>query len=95
MKAFYVYIMSSRSRNLYTGMTNNLYRRVDEHKRGLLNGFTRKYKTHRLVYYETHYEARNAIEREKQIKKWGREKKIALIMGANATWQDLAEDWYR
>jgi len=90
---YYVYIMASRSLNLYTGITNNLYRRALEHKRGEIEGFTKRYRIERLVYYETFRYVGNAIAREKQIKAWTRAKRIALIKSANPTWQDLAEDW--
>jgi putative endonuclease len=91
-RTYYVYIMASRSRNLYTGMTNALERRVYEHKRGLIPGFTRKYHIGRLVYYEAFQDVRAAIAREKQIKAWTRAKRIALIESQNPTWHDLAED---
>jgi len=84
--------MSSRSRNLYTGMTNALERRVYEHKRGLIPGFTRKYRLERLVYYEAFRDVRAAIAREKQVKAWTRAKRIALIESQNPTWHDLSED---
>ena len=69
---YYVYILSSRSRNLYTGVTNNLARRVSEHRQGLIPGFTHRYRIHRLVYFEPFVDVRAAISREKQIKKWRR-----------------------
>ncbi len=94
IRRFYVYILSSRSRTLYTGVTSNLYLRVFQHKNGLVEGFTNRYRIHRLVYYETHYNARTAIDREKEIKKWRREKKISLIEAGNATWEDLAAEWH-
>lgn len=89
---YHVYIMCSRSRNLYTGMTNDLERRVYEHKRGLVPGFTGKYRIDRLVYLEPFKDVRDAIAREKQIKAWTRAKRIALIEAMNPTWADLAED---
>jgi putative endonuclease len=91
---YFVYIMSSRSRNLYTGVTNNLFRRTAEHKIGSVSGFTSKYKVHRLVYYESFADIRSAIAREKQVKSWSRAKKLALIMQVNGTWKDLANDWF-
>ncbi|OFV94937.1 MAG: endonuclease [Acidobacteria bacterium RIFCSPLOWO2_12_FULL_54_10] len=91
---YYVYILSSRSRNLYTGVTNNLTRRVAEHRQGLIPGFTSRYRIHRLVYYEPYRSIRSAIEREKQIKGWLRAKKVALIEKHNPTWDDLAADWF-
>lgn len=92
-RSYYVYIMASRSLNLYTGVTGNLYRRVMEHKHGALEGFTKRYNINRLVYYETFKYIGNAIAREKQIKAWTRAKRLALIKSVNPTWQDLAEGW--
>jgi putative endonuclease len=91
---FAVYIMASKSRQLYTGMTNDLHNRVFQHKNDLLDGFTKQYKIHRLVYFENYSQVINAINREKEIKGWRREKKIALIKTMNPTWDDLAEHWY-
>ncbi len=91
-RRYYVYIMASRSRNLYVGVTNNLRRRVLEHKQGLAEAFTRKYRIHRLVYFESFDDVRSAISREKQIKAWRREKRVAVINGSNPTWEDLAAD---
>src|SRR5580700_4314433 len=76
---YFVYIMTNRSKSLYTGVTNNLMRRVREHKTGIASGFTAKYKLDRLVYFERFDDIHNAIEREKRIKSWLRIKKIALI----------------
>ena len=76
------------------GMTNNLFRRVYEHKMGLNHGFTKKYRVHRLVYFEETNDVWAAIAREKQIKKWRRSKKKDLIRSFNPKWQDLAENWY-
>jgi putative endonuclease len=94
MKQYWVYIMGSLSGTLYTGMTNNLERRVYEHKHKLAEGFTSKYDVNRLVYYEDYGDAYAAIEREKQIKGWTRKKKLALIESMNPRWEDLNEDWY-
>ena len=94
MKTYYVYIMASASRTLYTGVTNNLERRVLEHRRKLLQGFTARYNINRLVHFEIFGEILDAIAREKQIKSWGRMKKIALIGSANRDWKDLSADWY-
>lgn len=94
MKTFYVYILTNRFRTLYTGVTNNLERRVLEHQRKLLPGFTRDYNISRLVYYEASADVRSEIRREKQIKGWLRAKKVALIVSANPAWKDLSEDWY-
>jgi putative endonuclease len=90
---YYVYIMTNRSRTLYTGVTNNLRRRVYEHKHKLVPGFTQKYNITLLVYYEATPDVRSAIEREKQIKGWLRSKKIALIESVNPEWRDLSMGW--
>ena len=90
---FYVYIMASESRRIYTGVTNNIDRRVAEHKRGEIEGFTQRYKINRLVYLEKYQYVRTAIRREKQIKGWDRAKRLALIERENPTWEDLATDW--
>ena len=92
-KRYFVYIMSNRSRTIYTGVTNSLRRRVAEHKSGLVDGFTQRYKIHRLVYYESYVDVRNAINREKEIKGWDRRRRVALIEAENPTWEDLAADW--
>jgi putative endonuclease len=92
-KQYYVYIMTNKSRTLYTGVTRNLIRRVYEHKNKLVDGFTKKYNITRLVYYESTSEVRSAIAREKQIKGWLRKKKIALIESMNPEWRDLSEEW--
>ena len=94
VKTSYVYIMASRSRTLYTGVTNNLERRVAEHKRHLAPGFTDRYLIERLVYFETWGRIRDAIQREKQIKGWRRSKKVALIESQNKVWADLSEGWF-
>ncbi len=93
MKHYFVYIMSSLSRRIYIGVTNNLERRVSEHKQKLVPGFTAKYNMTRLVYSETYTDINAAIAREKQIKGWLREKKIALIQSVNPMWKDLSEEW--
>jgi len=92
MPQYYVYIMASRSGVLYTGVTNDLNRRVGEHKEGQIPGFTRKYKVTRLVYYESMQDVNAAIAREKQIKRWRREKKVKLIETVNRAWNDLARE---
>ncbi len=90
MKNYYVYILASkRNGTLYIGVTNNLLRRVYEHKNGLLEGFTKKYKVTRLVYYEVYQDVQQAILREKRMKKWKREWKINLIERENPEWEDL------
>ena len=94
MKQYFVYIMASKSKTLYTGMTNNLERRVYEHKHKLVPGFTARYNINRLVYYEQTTNVRSAIEREKQIKAWRREKKIKLIESMNPEWKDLSEELF-
>ncbi len=93
MKQYYVYIMTNKSRTLYTGVTNNLQRRIYEHKNHLVKGFTNKYKITRLVYYELGSDVKAAISREKQIKGWLRKKKIALIESVNPEWKDISEEW--
>jgi putative endonuclease len=92
-KRHYVYILSSRSRVLYTGVTVNLMARVLQHKGGETEGFTKRYHVNRLMYYETFQYVNNAIARETEIKKWRREKKVALIERDNPLWDDLAADW--
>src|SRR5688572_14488954 len=92
-KRYYVYILASASRTLYSGMTNDLERRVYEHKSNLIPGFTSKYRINRLVYYEAFNTPIEAIEAEKQIKGWVRAKKIELIQQENPTWRDLSESW--
>jgi putative endonuclease len=93
MKTYYVYIMSSRTRTLYTGMTNDLRRRVSEHRHKTFPGFTSRYTVTRLVYFESTTDVWTAIRRERQIKQWSRSKKVALIRAANPRWQDLAAGW--
>ena len=88
-----VYIMASRSHNFYVGVTNDIARRVREHKNHTFEGFTAKYNIDRLVWYEIRGDIQVAIAREKQIKRWRREKKINLIELLNPTWQDLSEEW--
>lgn len=92
MRTYWVYVLASRSRVLYTGVTNNLARRVTEHKQGLTPSFTRRYRITRLVYFEEFLVIRDAIRREKQIKGWLRSRKISLIEQRNPTWQDLADN---
>ena len=90
MKQYYVYMMTNKSRTLYTGVTNDLERRVYEHKQKLVPGFTAKYNITRLVYFEVTQDVRAAIAREKQIKGWLRRKKITLIESVNPEWKDLS-----
>ena len=94
MRDYFVYILTNNSGTLYTGVTNDLERRVYEHKQKLMGGFTKKYNITRLVYYEATPDIRDAISREKQIKGWGRRKKLDLIQSMNPKWRDLAEGWY-
>lgn len=84
--------MASRSRVLYVGMTNDLLRRVEQHKQKSIEGFTQKYNVTRLVYYETTNDVQVALNREKELKGWLREKKMALIESVNPQWRDLSED---
>ena len=92
MKQYFVYIMTSKTGTLYTGMTNDLGRRVYQHKHKLVEGFTAKYDVNRLVYFELFVDVRDAIAREKQIKAWRRSKKIELIESLNPKWQDLSAE---
>ena len=94
MKTFYVYIMASESGTLYAGLTSNIKKRFYEHKNHLISGFTDKYKIDRLLYVETIQDSASAINREKQIKSWRREKKVTLIDSINPQWKDLSEDWH-
>ncbi len=91
-RTFCVYMLTNASRMLYTGMTNNLARRIYEHKHKLVEGFTSQYNLTSLVWYEVTSDVRSAIAREKEIKSWRRSKKIALIDAVNPTWRDLSED---
>jgi putative endonuclease len=92
-RTYYVYILASDSRELYVGVTNDLYKRVVQHRSGLNpNSYTTKHQTLRLVYCESTDDVRSAIRREKQIKGWTRRRKVELIKQANPTWCDLAED---
>jgi len=93
MTEYYVYIMTNGKRTLYTGVTNNLYRRVYEHKEKLIPGFTKRYNIDYLVYVENTSDVVAAITREKQIKGWTRAKKISLIESSNPEWRDLSLDW--
>ena len=86
--------MASHQGTLYTGVTNDLERRVYEHKRGLGSQFTKKYNVSKLVYYEATDDVTAAITREKQVKSWRRAKRVALIESMNPYWADLATDWY-
>jgi putative endonuclease len=93
MKNYYVYILSSkRNGTLYTGVTSDIAKRVYEHKNGFVEGFTKKYSIHNLVWYEMHEPAESAINRENQIKKWKRVWKLKLIEKENPNWIDLYEN---
>ena len=94
MKTYATYILASRTKVLYIGVTSDLERRIYEHKHKLTEGFTTKYNVDRLVFFETTSDANAAITREKQLKGWTRAKKKALVETANPTWRDLSEDWY-
>jgi putative endonuclease len=90
---YYVYILASRRNGtLYTGVTSDLIRRVWEHKHDLVEGFTKKYRVHRLVWYEVAESPEAAIAREKQLKSWRRAWKLTLIESSNPEWRDLYED---
>jgi len=93
-KYYYIYIIASASGTLYTGITNNLERRIWEHKQNLIDDFSKKYNCHKLIYYESTPDVRSAINREKQIKNWRREKKCNLIKSINPTWKDLSIEMF-
>ena len=93
MKQYYTYILASQKNGtLYVGVTSDIIKRVYEHKQNLVDGFTKKYNVHELVYYEKHIEVNEAILREKQIKKWNRKWKIRLIEENNPGWKDLYDE---
>jgi putative endonuclease len=93
MKQYYLYILASKKNGtLYIGVTNNLVRRIYEHKEGLIEGFTKKYNVKILVYYEIYNDMYEAIKREKAMKKWLRKWKIELIEKTNPDWKDLYEE---
>jgi putative endonuclease len=93
---YYTYIMQSSSRRaLYTGVCSNLERRVFQHKNGTYEGFTSRHQAWRLVYFERFGDVRTAIDREKQLKGWRRDKKLALIESVNPKWKDLSVGWYQ
>ena len=94
MRTYYVYILASSSRRLYVGVTNDLLRRVWEHRYGETHGFTRQYRITRLVHYETFSDVRSAIAREKDLKRRHRPFKVRLIQGGNSRWLDRAADWF-
>ena len=92
-KQYFVYILSSKTRTTYIGVTNDIDRRLYEHKHKVIKGHTEKYNIDSLVYYESFNDVNLAIAREKEIKKWRREKKTALIESKNPDWNDLSEKW--
>jgi putative endonuclease len=94
MKQYFAYIMTNYSRTLYIGVTNNLARRDREHKSKKIKGFTEKYNIDKLVYFEQTNNVASAIDREKQLKNWRREKKVKLIEKSNPLWVDLSDDIY-
>lgn len=93
MSQYYVYIVSSNSKRIYIGVTNDLERRLYEHKNKIIKGFTSRYNMDKLVYYEIFTSPQQAITRETQLKGWLREKKITLIKTMNPDWKDLSESW--
>jgi putative endonuclease len=92
--SYFTYIVASRSHTLYVGVTGDLHKRVFQHKWKERDGFTEKYNCNRLVWFESHQNITKAIAREKQLKGWRRDKKIALIERMNPAWVDLSIDWY-
>ncbi len=94
-RQYYVYILTNKSHTLYTGVTSDLERRVYDHKKKLVPGFTSKYNITQLVYFDETQDIQTAISREKQIKGWLRRKKIALIESVNPEWKDLSIGWYK
>ena len=90
---FFVYILASRSHQFYVGFTNGLHRRLKEHREHRPGTYTARYQIDRLVWYEHHQYVLNAIAREKELKDWSRERKIALIQSLNPTWEDLSLKW--
>jgi putative endonuclease len=94
MQNYYVYLLANkRNGTLYIGVTNNLERRIYEHKNNLIKGFTSKYNVHKLVYYEKTEDIYSALQREKQLKKWNRNWKLILLEKVNPDWRDLSKDW--
>ncbi len=91
---YYVYILTNwNDKVMYIGVTNDLERRLYEHKNGLADGFTKRYNVHKLVCFEQTGDVRTAIAREKQLKGWSRDKKNALVEAVNPAWRDLSENW--
>jgi len=94
-KTYYVYIVASASRVIYIGFTSTLKKRVWQHRNKTFKGFSAQYNCHRLVFFEGYGDVGNAIHREKELKGWRREKKVALIEEDNRDWHDLSEGWYQ
>lgn len=93
MNTYYVYILTNwNNRVMYIGVTNNLQHRLQQHKHGVYEGFTKKYRVHKLVYYETASDVRAAIQREKQLKGWRRDRKNLLVESVNPHWLDLSSE---
>lgn len=92
---YYVYIMASISFVTYIGVTNDIIRRAEEHKDGVVEGFSKRYQTKKLVHYEHFGDIRDAIRREKELKGWSRKKKVALIESENPRWKDLYDDFVK
>ena len=93
-KAYYVYLLTNwNNKVMYVGITNDLERRIYEHKEKVVKGFTEKYNVNKLVYYEQTSDVAEALNREKEIKKWRREKKNRLVVNTNPLWRDLSEDY--
>ena len=88
-RLYYVYVVASRSRTIYVGVTNDLDRRIAQHREGVYDGFSKRYRCDRLVWFERYVYVQAAIAREKQLKRWRREKKLFLIERENPTWADL------
>ena len=93
MRSYYVYILGNERGTIYTGVTNDIHRRMEEHKKGSFTGFTHKYKVHRLLYVEEFSDVYEALEAEKVIKGWVRKKKMDLIRSMNPKFEDLSADW--
>jgi putative endonuclease len=93
-RTYYVYILASRTRVLYTGVTSRLLERIKQHREGTVSGFASRYRIHRLVYFETYRDVKAAIARETQIKGLARAKKVSLIESRNPNWEDLAAEWF-
>jgi putative endonuclease len=93
-RVYYIYILASETGTLYVGVTNDIEGRMHQHKSAQVKGFTQKYKVKKLLYYEEFDDIYLAIAREKEIKKWRREKKVALFEQSNPGWVDLSKDWF-